>query len=80
MKVDIHFKFCRSPAEAKMTAVGFEPTQLALVELESTPLDHSGKLSLATRPLLHCTFIAVDAVLHVWHVPSKLFLLLPVFW
>ena len=32
--------------EMKMTAVGFEPTQLALVELESTPLDHSGKLSL----------------------------------
>ena len=29
-----------------MTAVGFEPPQLALVELESTPLDHSGKLSL----------------------------------
>ena len=28
-----------------MIAVGFEPTQLALVELESTPLDHSGKLS-----------------------------------
>ena len=28
-----------------MTAVGFEPMQLALVELESTPLDHSGKLS-----------------------------------
>ena len=28
-----------------MTAVGFEPTQLALVELESTPLAHSGKLS-----------------------------------
>ena len=25
--------------------MGFEPTQLALVELESTPLDHSGKLS-----------------------------------
>ena len=33
--------------EKKMTAVGFEPTQLALVELESTPLDHSGKLSYA---------------------------------
>ena len=33
----------------EMTAVGFEPTQLALVELESTPLDHSGKLSLAPR-------------------------------
>ena len=30
----------------EVTAVGFEPTQLALVELESTPLDHSGKLSL----------------------------------
>ena len=30
----------------EMTAVGFEPTQLALVELESAPLDHSGKLSL----------------------------------
>ena len=29
-----------------MTAVGFEPTQLSLVELESTPLDHSGKLSM----------------------------------
>ena len=29
-----------------MTAVEFEPTQLALVELESTPLDHSGKVSL----------------------------------
>ena len=28
-----------------MTAVGFEPTQLSLVELESTPLDHLGKLS-----------------------------------
>ena len=28
-----------------VTAVGFEPTQLALVELESTPLDHSGKVS-----------------------------------
>ena len=30
-----------------MTPVGFEPTQLALVELESTPLDHSGKVLLA---------------------------------
>ena len=28
-----------------MTHVGFEPTHLALVELESTPLDHSGKVS-----------------------------------
>ncbi len=30
---------------SKMTPVGFEPTQLALVELESTTLDHSGKVS-----------------------------------
>ena len=32
-------------ARGEVTAVGFEATQLALVELESTPLDHSGKLS-----------------------------------
>ncbi len=37
----------KCPDVMNMTAVGFEPTQLALVELESTPLDHSGKLSLA---------------------------------
>ena len=36
-----------------MTPVGFEPAQLVLVELESTPLDHSGKVSLPfTGPLL----------------------------
>ena len=29
-----------------MTPVRFEPTQLALVKLESTPSDHSGKVSL----------------------------------
>ena len=34
------------PNVGEMTAVGFEPTQLSLVELESTPLDHSGKLSM----------------------------------
>ena len=33
----------------KMTAVGFEPTQLALVELESAPVDHLCKLSLHMR-------------------------------
>ena len=33
-----------------LTAVGFEPTQLVLVELESTPLGHSGKLPM---PLAH---------------------------
>ena len=33
-----------------MTPVGFEPTQLALVELESTPLDHSSKVSLGLGP------------------------------
>ena len=33
-----------------MTPVGFEPAQLALVELESIPLDHSGKVA-AMSPL-----------------------------
>ena len=32
--------------QTEMTPVGFEPTQLALVELESIPLDHSGKVSM----------------------------------
>ena len=35
----------RNATDKTMTPVGFEPTQLALVELESTPLDHSGKVS-----------------------------------
>ena len=35
-----------------MTAVGFEPTQHALVELESTTLDHSGKLSLTCKSIV----------------------------
>ena len=38
-------------ASSDLTAVGFEPTQIALVELESTPLDHSGKLSLVWRSM-----------------------------
>ena len=38
--------------EMEMTPVGFEPTQLALVELESTPLDHSGKVSVSFCLLL----------------------------
>ena len=32
-----------------MTPVGFDPMQFALVELESTPLDHSGKVSTAWK-------------------------------
>ena len=36
---------CSCWSTGQMTPVGFEPTQLALVELESTPLDHSGKVS-----------------------------------
>ena len=32
-----------------MTPVGFDPMQFALVELESTPLDHSGKVSAAWK-------------------------------
>jgi hypothetical protein len=35
----------RKAPDKTLTPVGFEPTQLALVELESTPLDHSGKVS-----------------------------------
>ena len=35
----------RVQLKVQMTPVGFEPTQLVLVELESTPLDHSGKVS-----------------------------------
>ena len=38
----------------KVTAVGFEPTQLALVELESTPLDHSGKVSVMRLLCCQC--------------------------
>ena len=34
-----------STALINLTAVGFEPARLALVELESTPLDRAGKLS-----------------------------------
>ena len=34
-----------SAAASRQTAVGFKRTQLALVELEPTPLDHWGKLS-----------------------------------
>ena len=37
----------QQPEDRIMTPVGFEPTLLALVELESTPLDHSGKESLS---------------------------------
>ena len=32
----------RAPTAAVMTRVGFEPTQLALADLKSAPLDHSG--------------------------------------
>ena len=39
----------KSHWQTKMTAVGSEPTQFSLVEFESTPLEHSGKLSLLIR-------------------------------
>ena len=57
-------------ASAEMTPVGFEPTQLALVELESTPLDHSGKVSLGTgsaRNLAHD--VQHGAVASLAHLP-----------
>jgi hypothetical protein len=36
----------------EMTPVGFEPTQLALVELESTPLDQSGSVLAIHRSIV----------------------------
>ena len=66
LHVCIFVTACRPRARTVMhqrkcvTAVGFEPTQIALVELESTPLDHSGKLSFleargrACHVLMHC--------------------------
>ena len=39
-----------------MTAVGFEPTRLATVELESTPLDRSGKLSMCGEHFVYVSF------------------------
>ena len=45
-----------------MAAVGFEPTQLALVELESTPLDHSGTvLFVHAFVCLVCLFVRLAA-------------------
>ena len=43
-----------------MTAVGFEPAQIALVELESTPLDHSGKVSCYKRPDFRRLLFEID--------------------
>ena len=43
-----------------MTAVGSEPTQLALVELESTPLDHSGKLSCVAKDFFFCIHAGIE--------------------
>ena len=39
------YRIMAQRAVNKLTPLGFEPTQLALAELESTPLDHSGKVS-----------------------------------
>ena len=49
-----------------LTAVGFEPTQLALVGLESTSLDHSDKLS---TPLAHHVSSAKITVLRTASCP-----------
>ncbi len=57
----------------KMTPVGFEPTQLALVELESTPLDHSGKVSLVYcgPPLDICPFPGAAAREDFAHIAGE---------
>ena len=54
-----------------MTAVGFEPTQLALVELESTPLDHSGKLSLLLCIGIVLRF-SLQKIASGGHMPSEI--------
>ena len=44
-------------SHAKMTPVGFEPTHPKIVELESTALDHSAKVSITTshsKSQAHC--------------------------
>ena len=50
---DVH-KDVHKDVRRNMTPVGFEPTQLALVELESTPLDHSGKVSWSSKSHKFC--------------------------
>ena len=52
-----------------MTPVGFEPTQLALVELESTPLDHSGKVSMRALPQRPYTHTHTHTHIHT-HTPT----------
>jgi hypothetical protein len=44
-------KSLRAQRSRSRTPVGHEPTQLARLELESTPLDHAGKLSRDLSPL-----------------------------
>ena len=44
-RMHVHDAVCQRVCRSNVTPVGFEPTQLALVELESTRLDHSGKVS-----------------------------------
>ena len=44
-KPRVGFMATECQGKAKLTPAGFEPAQLSLVELESTPLDRSGKVS-----------------------------------
>ena len=62
----------QNSADRIMTPVGFEPTQLALVELDSTPLDHSGKVSLGCRwcgafDTSAVLLLSVSSQVRIWH-------------
>ena len=56
---------CQQLPQSHMTPVGFEPTQFALVELESTPLDHSGKVSTAGTTKIVVTTSGTDFSLQI---------------
>ena len=47
-------------ADGQLSPVGFEPTQLAPVELESTPLDHSGKVYIQALAALPVQYVACE--------------------
>ena len=53
-------------AAQNVTPVGFEPTQFALVELEPTPLDHSGKVSIWTK--FASETCLRDIRVHIWNM------------
>jgi hypothetical protein len=49
-----------------MIAVGFEPTQFALGDLESPPLDHSGKLPFIKIKIKKLSMPGIEPGSHAW--------------